>query len=211
MKLVFFGDSITDMRRDRDTDDNLFGLGFGHVRIIADRLLRKPNKYSIINRGIGGDKSVDLYARIERDVWQEKPDVLSILVGINDIWHMQWKNGVDMGRYEKVMRAILEETKAKLPNVKIVLCEPFVLHGNESDDFGFEDMNKIREYAKVCNHLSCEYKTIFLPLQDKLDEAAKIYGEQNILYDGVHPNTFGAGIIADLWLDIFEKEIMDKK
>lgn len=86
MKILFFGDSITDMSRNRNENaEEIYTYGSGYPMLVASALYRKnPLEYQVINRGIGGDRSVDLYARIKRDVWNLNPDVLSILVGIND-------------------------------------------------------------------------------------------------------------------------------
>ena len=86
MKILFFGDSITDMARSRDMDGQAFGYGVGFVNSIASTLkYENPEKYDIINRGIGGHRIVDLYARIKADVWNHKPDIISVLIGINDV------------------------------------------------------------------------------------------------------------------------------
>lgn len=117
------------MGRDRDADLCASSCGYGYPNAIAFQLIKSnPIKYEIYNRGVSGDRIVDLYARIKRDVWNVSPDVLSILIGINDIWHDLFENpnGVDVVRFEKIYRMIIEETKERLPNIKIVLCEPFV-------------------------------------------------------------------------------------
>ena len=76
-----------------------------------------PTKHEIFNRGISGNRVVDLYARIKSDVWNLKPDVLSILVGVNDVWHeLDIANGVDIERYERIYGMMLEETLERLPN-----------------------------------------------------------------------------------------------
>ena len=105
MKILFFGDSITDMSRNRNENaEEIYTYGSGYPMLVASALYRKnPLEYQVINRGIGGDRSVDLYARIKRDVWNLNPDVLSILVGINDIWHeLNEKDGVEIDRFEKI-------------------------------------------------------------------------------------------------------------
>ena len=113
MKILFFGDSITDMARSREMDGQAFGYGVGYVNSVASTLkYENPEAYEIINRGISGNRVVDLYARIKADVWNYKPDVLSVLIGINDVWHEIFgKNGVEIDRFEKVYRMMLEDTK----------------------------------------------------------------------------------------------------
>lgn len=209
MKIVLFGDSITDMGRDRDADLCASSYGYGYPNAIAFQLVKSnPIKYEIYNRGVSGDRIVDLYARIKRDVLNVSPDVLSILIGINDVWHDLFENpnGVDVVRFEKIYRMIIEETKERLPNIKIVLCEPFVLIGSATKE-KYESFLAIKNYAKVVNKLAREYDLYFLPLQKVLDDAAKRFGADKILYDGVHPSVAGAGLIADEWLNLFKGEI----
>ncbi len=205
MKIVLFGDSITDMGRDRTSDMGAFSFGHGYSNIIASQLLKSnPLRYEIYNRGISGDRIVDLYARIKRDVWNVQPNVLSILIGVNDVWHDLGENpnGVDIVRYEKVYRTIIEETKERLSDVKFILCEPFVLKGAATEE-QYADFLKVKEYAKVVKRLAEEYSLYFLPLQKILDEAAEKFGADKFLYDGVHPSLAGAGLIADAWLNLF--------
>ena len=104
MKIVFFGDSITDMGRARDIDGQAFGYGVGYVNSVASTLkYESPEKYEIINRGIGGNRIVDLYARIKSDFINLNPDCASIYIGVNDTWHeISQKNGVDTEKFEKI-------------------------------------------------------------------------------------------------------------
>ena len=210
MRILFYGDSITDALRRRDADYRLDSYGVGYVRdIVGELLLENPEKYDLINRGIGGDRIVDLYARIKRDVWNLQPDVLSILVGINDIWHeVDRQNGVDLARWESMYRLLLKETLERLPNVKIVICEPFVLEGEATCGEGrFEQFLEVKEYAKVAKKLAEEFGLPFLPLQNRLDEEAAKHGAAHYLYDGVHPSVAGARLIANEWLKLFKAEI----
>lgn len=205
-KILLYGDSITDMGRDRNiAAGNVFANGKCYGLVIEAELSREdPTKYLIINRGVGGDRIVDLYARIKKDVWNEKPDVFSILIGINDIWHeVGWQNGVDIVRYEKIYRMLIEDTKKVLPEVKFMLLEPFVLKGTATEE-KFDEFNEIRKYAKVVEKLAKEYGAYFVPLQKIFDEKSEKYGVKPYLYDGVHPNTAGATLIADEWLKVFK-------
>ncbi|MBQ2701526.1 MAG: hypothetical protein IJF64_00915, partial [Clostridia bacterium] len=128
MKIVMYGDSITDAGRTWKKDFDVNDYGAGYVSLVAKKLLKEENAYQIYNRGISGNKIVDLYARIKADVWNLSPDVLSILVGVNDVWHeIQEENGVDLERFERMYRMLIGDTKKRLPNVKIMLMEPFVL------------------------------------------------------------------------------------
>lgn len=206
MKILFFGDSITDASRNRDADFKDSSYGFGYVRAVAGTLLSEnPLKYEIYNRGISGNRITDLYSRIKIHCWNLEPDVLSILIGVNDIWHEfgSGRNGVDIKRFEKVYRMLLEDTREVLPNVKIILMEPFILEGTATQ--GQQDFFlQVKDYAKIVKKLAGEYNAIFLPLQEKLDQAADKYGEASYLADGVHPTVAGAQLIADEWLKVFK-------
>lgn len=208
MKILMYGDSITDAGRDRNRDYALESYGHGYVKFVAGELLfDDPKKYQILNRGISGNRIVDLYARVKADVWNHEPDVLSILIGINDIWHeIGGKNGVDIVRFERMYRMLIEDTLERLPNVKIVLCEPFVLEGSATCEHMSEFL-EIKEYAKVVKRLAEEYDLYFLPLQEKLETAAEKYSPELYLADGVHPAMAGAKLIAAEWLNLFKKEL----
>ena len=215
MRILFFGDSITDMGRERDTDERAFklglGVGTGYVNLVTAELsYTEPNRYEFINRGIAGNRSVDLYARIKADCWNYQPDVVSILVGINDIYPVAFEgNGVELDRSEKVYRMMIEDTKSKLPSVKLMLCEPFMLVDSamEGDRIKWESPLGVRAYAKMVKRLAEEYGATFIPLQDKLSEAAAKVGAEYYLFDGIHPTPAGAKLIANEWLKAFKAEI----
>lgn len=207
MKILFLGDSITDMGRVKEFDGTALGYGCGYPQHVAGMLINEnPTLYEVVNRGVGGNKIVDLYARMKVDVWNHEPDVLSILIGINDIWQeIDLKDGVDIIRYEKVYRAIIEETKERLPNIKIMLCEPFVLEGSATTgEKRFERFLEIHEYAKVVKRLAEEYGCVFVPLQEKFDEKESQGCAKKFLYDGVHADAAGAKLIADEWMKSFK-------
>ena len=206
MKILFYGDSITDMGRNYNGDYNAFGYGYGYVNYLSCMLKGDdPNKYDIINRGISGTRVVDLYSRIKVDCWNQNPDLISILIGINDVWHEIFgQNGVELDRFEKVYRMIIEDTLKKLPNVKFILLEPFVLEGSATKD-NLDQFLEVKKYASVVKKLASEYGLGFVPLQDKFDEYAKKYGAVNYLYDGVHPDIAGGKLIADEWLKVFNQ------
>ena len=208
MKILFYGDSITDMGRSRDTDGNAFGYGVGYVNGVVSTLkFENPEKYEFINRGISGNRVVDLYARIKADVWNHEPDVVSILIGVNDVWHEIFGgNGVEIDRFERVYRMLIEDTKKRLPNVKFILCEPFVLLGSATEE-KYQEFCEVKKYAAVVKKLAEEYGAAFVALQAKFDEAAEKHGPVHYLYDGVHPDLAGGKLIAEEWLKAFRAEI----
>lgn len=205
MKLLFFGDSITDMGRERNIDaDEPFRYGSGYVRIVAGELCKRdPERYEIINKGIGGNRIVDMYARVNRDVWVNAPDVLTMLVGINDICHPELPgSGTEPDRYERVYRKIIEGTIERLPDCKIILMEPFVERGWATLK-QWEALSGITEYAAVVRRLAKEYGLLFVPMQEKFDKATEKYGAEIVVDDGIHPCLYGQTIIADEWLKVF--------
>ena len=210
MKIVFWGDSITDAWHNalkditHNKDGAIDSYGCGFVRDIAAELLSKnPVKYKIYNRGIGANTVADLYSRVKQDVWVEQPDMISIHIGINDVSSPGNNKSVDIKRFERIYRMLIEETQERISGIIIILCEPFVLQSG-MDQQRFEALSEVHEYAKVTETLAQEYGLYYLPLQKKITENAEQYGEECILYDGVHPSLVGAKIIADEWLNLFE-------
>ncbi len=206
-KILFFGDSITDCGRNKDENcNNHTVLGCGYVRDIASALLqRDPLGYQIINRGISGNRVVDLYARIKKDVWNHTPDVLSILIGINDIWHeASHQNGVEVDRFEAVYRMLLSDTLKRLPKTKIIIMEPFYLSGSATD-VAQEYFGKTDLYRAAAKKLADEFSLPFVELQDTLTELGQKYGNSTFLLDGVHPTVQGAAVLCDKWLCVFDK------
>ena len=207
MKILLVGDSITDMGRDRDCGDvSPWSFGKGYPFILESKFSEKdPLKQQLINRGISGNRIVDVYARVKSDIWNIAPDVMSILIGVNDVWHeIEQKNGVEIDRFEKVYRMLIEDTKKVLPNLKIMLLEPFVLKGVSTTE-KFDQFLQVFEYAKVVKKLAEEYGLIFIPLQEEFDRQAEKVGEETLLYDGVHPTIAGSTLIANEWLKGFSK------
>lgn len=204
MRIITFGDSITDAGRMQDGR-----LGHGYPLLLqADLGFEDPTKYEVINRGIGGNRIVDLYARVKKDVWNLQPDVVSILIGVNDVWHdlSETPNGVDIVRFEKVYRALIEDTLAVLPDCKIMLMEPYVAHG-VTTDANPEHFAQVKDYAKVVEKLAAEYRLPFLPLQARFDELEASSEPAYWTADGVHPTVMGARMIANEWIKLFKEKI----
>lgn len=210
MKILFFGDSITDMGRIYDLNfPSPRALGEGYVFLASADIMKKyPNRFEIVNRGISGNRIVDLYQRIKQDVWNHKPDVLSILIGVNDVWHeIARQNGVEIDRFERVYRMLIEDTLKVLPNVKIMLCEPYILEGFSTSEH-YDKFVEVYKYAEVVKKLAEEYGLVFVPLQAKLNELAELNGASYYMEDGVHPDVPGARFIADEWVNAFYNEIL---
>ncbi len=199
--VLFQGDSITDCGRAREANAVNGGLGGGYVTFIAARQLaaRPADGLTFLNRGISGNRVVDLYARIKADAINLKPQLLSILIGVNDTWHeFGGQNGVSVPKYERVYRDFLTEVREALPKVRFVLCEPFVLNcGVVTRDWIIE-MDRRRV---VTRKLAKEFKAVFVPFQTMFDKAVKEAPPACWASDGVHPTLAGHERMAQAWLD----------
>lgn len=144
------------------------------------------------------------------DIINLKPDIISILIGVNDVWHeFDVQNGVDADKYFKIYSMMIEEIKEALPDVKIMIMEPFVLKaaGTENTKECPDKWNifhtEVRKRAEKAKEVAGKYGLPFVALQDKFDEAAKLAPNQYWLTDGVHPTTAGHELIKREWLKGF--------
>lgn len=210
MKILFYGDSITDAGRDGRSP--LTVLGYGYPLFIGASLMTKyPGQFTFDDTGVSGNRIVDLYSRIKTDCWNRKPDVISILIGVNDVWHeVAAKNGVEADRFEKVYRMLIEDTLKVLPDVKLILMEPFILDSSVTAGNWELFYTEVRKRAEITEKLAKEYNLVFVPLQQMLTDACKIQPAEYWLADGVHPAPAGRQLIANAWIDAFEKNILGK-
>ena len=203
--ILFQGDSITDCGRDRNSNrcNTMEQFGSGYVLFTATQLLegKAALQPKIYNRGISGNKVYQLRERWEIDCLAFQPDVLSILIGVNDYWHTLthgYKGTVET--YENDLRALLKYTKEKLPNTQIVLCEPFTLRdGAAIEDSKWYPM--FDEFRKSARKLSEEFNTIFVPFQSGFDAAVKLAPARYWSNDGVHPDLPGRQLMANMWME----------
>lgn len=211
MKTILFqGDSITDCGRSRESLDS---MGTGYPLLVKAQLgTEKPGEYCFINKGVSGNRVVDLYARIKADIINLKPDYISFLIGVNDVWHeFGGHNGVDADKYEKIYTMLIEEIKKALPEVKIMIMEPFCLRASATENteeypdkwnlFSSEVKKRAERAKKVAETFGLPY----IMLQDKLEEAAQKAENTYWLVDGVHPTPMGHELIKREWLSMFEQ------
>ncbi len=207
--ILFQGDSITDAGRDKAQyySNSAGGMGTGYVHMSASSLLeRYPDRgLRIYNRGISGHKVFQLAARWEDDALQLKPDVLSILIGVNDFWHSLTGGYTGTTEvYENDLRALLKRTKDALPGVKLILCEPFVVHGGTAvGDSKWKSL--FPAYQVACKKLATEFRTGYVPFQSEFDRVLTKGGAAYWCPDGVHPSLAGAKLMANAWLNVYEK------
>ena len=208
--ILFQGDSITDCGRARD---NNASVGTGYPLLVKAKLgAENPKEYEFINRGVSGNRIVDLYARIKKDFINLKPDYASIYIGVNDAWHeINDKNGVDTEKFEKIYTMLLDEIYAVLPDIKLIIIAPYVLHGPATADSEaipnrWEPFQKdVAEQVEVCRKIANKYNLPLIELQPAFDKACEKAEPSYWTGDGVHPTAFGHQLIKDLWLEAFEK------
>jgi lysophospholipase L1-like esterase len=200
--VLFQGDSITDAGRKKDDAkaNSQGALGNGYAWLAASELLvdTPEDKLSIFNRGISGNKVYQLADRWDKDCLELKPNVLSILIGVNDFWH-KVKHSYDgtLEKYDADYRALIERTKKALPEVRLVICEPFALKVGAVDDQWFPEFDGYRAAAKK---IAADVSAVFVPFQSVFDAAIKLAPPERWAADGVHPTADGAALMAHAWL-----------
>ncbi len=203
MKILFQGDSITDAGRDWNNDGQL-GRGYAHL-VEAALGYSAPNEHTFVNKGISGNRIVDLYARIKRDIINYQPDVMSILIGVNDVWHEigDSPNGVDADKFFKIYSMLIEEVKEALPNIKIMILEPFVLEACSTTENWEFFKTEVAKRGEMARKIAEKYNLPFIPLQEGFNELAKKAPNDYWLGDGVHPTAKGHEFIKIQWLNAF--------
>jgi lysophospholipase L1-like esterase len=205
--ILFQGDSITDAGRDREEMAPNHGgaLGGGYAFLAAAALMYQHagKDLKIYNKGISGNKVYQLAERWDKDCLDLKPDVLSILIGVNDYWHL--RNGNYDGTVEKYrtdFNALLDRTKKQLPNVQLIICEPFAIKGTKAvDDTWFPAFTA---YQTAARELADSFGATFMPFQSLFDKAQKKAPGAYWAPDGVHPSLAGAQLMAAAWVDVVE-------
>ncbi|MBQ2903771.1 MAG: SGNH/GDSL hydrolase family protein [Clostridia bacterium] len=232
--ILFSGDSITDGNRGKSMDCNhIMGHGYQYIvsgRLALDNCEARPK---FINKGYSGDVAEGLYKNWQADVIDNRPTILSILVGVNDGgrgWFDEITPDEAAGRHEKYLRLILEKTRKELGNIKIIVCEPFYFPLDKSDySYRYtphpdgvegpfkrpdsndpEDSVAYREAANIkirsaTKKLAEEFDCVFVPLYDKIKEHAEKSKTEYFIWDGTHPSIAGHMIIAEEWLKAFNE------
>lgn len=228
--VVFIGDSITHGGRGLCMDLNhIMGHGYAEMvcaRLAADNLENMPK---FINKGISGQTTQDIAARWDEDVIKYRPNVVSLLTGINDIMrNLNAPVEEFVKKYLDTVEMLIKKTKDALPDVKIILCEPFYLDSRtEGDpyedipsakceaDFIFGNINTTDEIVKNYYEriapmqkglpiIAEKYGLTYVPFQDIFDEWAKKVAPSYLIWDNVHPTMAGHRLMADRWLETVE-------
>jgi lysophospholipase L1-like esterase len=203
LTVLFQGDSITDNGRDRKAaDPNTTGqLGGGYPYLIAAAALAaEPTRgLRFFNRGVSGNKVPDLTRRWDDDTLAIKPDVLSILIGVNDLWHKL--NGAYNGTvadYERGFGDLLAATRQALPRVRLIVLEPFVLPTGVVESKWFPEFDERRAAAA---RVALAARATFIRTQLLFDRLIRKTPPAYWAADGVHPTPAGHAAIAKAWQD----------
>lgn len=186
--ILFQGDSITDCGRSREDPEN---LGNGYVSIIKTMLSDKFSQHNLkfLNRGISGDKIKDLAIRWEKDCIDLKPDLISILIGINDTLITSARH------FEEEYRVLLNRTLKEL-NPKIILCEPFLLLYNSNIY-----RNDLNPKLEIVHKLATEFEAVLIPLDKIFHDSCRFHPLEYWAPDRVHPTLEGHSLIAKSWFE----------
>ncbi|WP_084523883.1 SGNH/GDSL hydrolase family protein [Adhaeribacter aquaticus] len=209
LTILFQGDSITDGNRGRNTDPNHI-MGHGYAFSIASRAgAMFPDKaLAFYNRGISGNTISDLEARWQQDTLALKPDVLSLLVGVNDTERaIKLKDDEATKRYEAGYRNLLDQVKSQNADCVLVLCEPFISPVGRVKANWQAWQNEMQQKQAVVRSLAKEYQTIFVPLQKVFDVAAPRASADYWVWDGIHPTVAGHELIVQEWLKQVSKKL----
>ncbi|MBN1515316.1 SGNH/GDSL hydrolase family protein [Candidatus Sumerlaeota bacterium] len=199
--ILFQGDSITDCGRNRLAPND---MGFGYAIMAAAWLsaMRPEHELRFLNRGIGGDRVCDLKRRWTTDCIELKPDWVSIMVGINEVWRRFDSNDPTATEvYERDYREILGQVREALPETRFILIEPFVLETSPDRAAWREDLDS---KIAVVRRLANEFSAILIPLDGIFAGAAAKRKPAFWAEDGVHPSPAGHALIAQSWLNAVE-------
>jgi lysophospholipase L1-like esterase len=194
--VLFQGDSITDVGRLAERDSP---LGNGYVRVAAERVrsARPDSGITFVNRGVSGDGISDLRARWREDALELKPDVMSVLIGVNDTWR-RYDSGVvtSVRVFEDDYRAILTHVRDEL-DCQLILIEPFLVPVRDEQWGWREDLDP---KIQAVRRLSEEFGAALLAADGLLNQAARAAGgPEHIAGDGVHPTPLGHSLLAEAW------------
>ncbi|PPK88035.1 lysophospholipase L1-like esterase [Neolewinella xylanilytica] len=209
LTVLFQGDSITDAGRDRArTEPNDSGnMGVGYALLASAMLVGEypGTDLTYYNKGISGNKVYQLAERWQADALDLEPDVVSILIGVNDFWHMlngNYDGTVEV--YRDDFRALLERTREARPEVKFIVCEPFIIRGGsavESERWESE----FPAYREAARAVASEFDAAWVPFQRVFDEALEDAPAEHWSHDGVHPSLAGSYRMARAWMEAFKE------
>ena len=202
-RIVFAGDSVTDMGSTNPVGEGLFdSLGQGYVRMVDNMLAAcYPHiKVRVTNSGISGNTSRDLLARFDRDVVALNPDWVSICIGINDVWRQFDTPAIPDGQvmpeeYEQNMEAMIGKVKGKVKGIFIL--SPYIMEPNSADMM----RARMNEYVEICRRLAQKHGCVFVDFQKMYEDYCSVRHSCFIAWDRIHPNEVGATLMAREFLN----------
>ncbi|HJO37267.1 MAG: SGNH/GDSL hydrolase family protein [Vicinamibacterales bacterium] len=204
--ILFQGDSVTDVGRDRERPEpnDTRALGGGYPALAAAELLsRRPEAgWRCYNRGVSGHKVFQLDERWQADCLDLAPEVLSILIGVNDFWHTLssgYEGTVEL--YERDYRALVARTREALPGVGLIIGEPFAVTGGSAIDEAWSPA--FADYQAAARQVADDHGAAWVPYQSIFDDALTRASVDYWCADGVHPSLAGHALMAEAWLDAF--------
>jgi lysophospholipase L1-like esterase len=203
-RILFQGDSITDGNRGRNNDPNHI-LGHSYAFLVAAKYgaLYPERNLAFFNRGISGNKIPDLAGRWQRDTIDLQPTMVSILIGVNDIWHpLNASQEVSAEKFEAGYDKLLTETVASLPGAKIILLEPFITPGSATSEKWDVWQGHLQKFQAIVAKLGAKHHAPVVKLQKVFDDACKRAPAEYWVWDGVHPTYAGNQLIADEWVRV---------
>jgi lysophospholipase L1-like esterase len=194
-RILFQGDSITDGNRGRSADPNHI-LGHGYVFIIAAKYgAAFPDlKLDFLNRGNSGNTVPDLEKRWQKDTLDLKPDLLSVLIGVNDS-----ARGLPVDQFEQAYDKLLADARAANPAIRLVLCEPFTLPVRDRKTNWEAWSSVVSKHGQAVGRLAARHHAAFVRFQQVFDDACKRAPADYWIWDGVHPTYSGHQLMADEW------------
>lgn len=206
MTILFHGDSITDGNRYKDESsrwDLNHQIGHAYPYVITALLgSASPEKgFRFVNRGVSGDSITRMEKRWKADTLAIKPDILSILIGVNDVCGQEWDECRDYPeKYETTYRRLLDEVLAENPAARFVLIEPFLLKDGALDEVWQERYRRMAQIRELVRRIATDYKAVFVPTQELFNSLTAQREASYWVWDGVHPTEAGHGVIARQWL-----------
>lgn len=216
-KILFQGDSLTDCGRDRTGKNPVALYGYGYVNIIASRLLCDYPDTVVYNRAINGSRAVDMYSRWIEDMLNVDCNMLSILCGINDVgFGIRMNQGANAKKFEFLYDLMINEALEEKPDLKLVLCEPFLFKIEENTPELGRDIvenwelwsSQLAERRGIVKELAEKYGAVFVPFAAEFEKALKTAPPQHWSTDCVHASNAGHEFMARTWLKYALPEVL---
>ncbi|MCP3028559.1 SGNH/GDSL hydrolase family protein [Halobacillus sp. A5] len=203
-KIVMIGDSITDANRLNDPE----GIGEGYVKILRDHYITKHPETEVhfVNKGVSGDRITDLEERWGLDVIEEKPDWVSVSIGINDVWRKLDQPGmeqVDPDHFLTVYQRLLERTVEEIGS-NLILMQPTIIEENPAS----RGNQMLKHYVESVNQLAENYQAILVPAHEAFIELLEKNPSPGLTTDGVHMTSTGNMLMAKTWARTVERAII---